>query len=278
MPSTISDFTVNVNDTVYIDRWGISTLAEFITALGLQVWNKSPREVYIKALIEDPNSNWTFDDNTTTKQLGKVDGFNYENFYVNLKRAVPSTDVEDEQFTLKIEFYKDNSYSQKVDTLSKTITVNIIDFRNTAGWTTQIDDFDDCTAQGWSLSGFTVSSSASVNPNGCSLTFTKTSSSGTAYIAKSISVPTGVQKATLVFYYGVAGYGTYKDESELRVYVNNTKVFSLRSDGKKGGWWQSSIDLTQYAGQNITVKIEEYLKAWGSVTFALDDIIFAYKS
>jgi len=35
MPSTSSDFTVAVNDVLYVDRWGISTLTTFNTTLNV---------------------------------------------------------------------------------------------------------------------------------------------------------------------------------------------------------------------------------------------------
>jgi len=296
MPSSTSDFTVAVNDVLYVDRWGISTLTTFNTNLNIQVWNQSPQPIYVKAVINDPNGNWKFDGDTTAKQLGEARGFDYANFKATLKRAVPSSDVEDEQFTITFEFYKDSSYSQKVDQISKTIKANIIDFHaSPANWTVSIDDFDDGTAQGWS-GDFSVSNVASVKSNGYSMYYYLSGTTATKlpYISKSISVPSGVSKATLIFYYGAhlfSGWnGKYARLNYVRVYMNDTKIYEDHIDAKVDydpthkyvGWNQIGIDLTPYAGQDITIKIEfEEKLDYTSVMYiktAVDEIIIAMKS
>lgn len=293
MPSSTSDFTVNVNDVLYVDRWGISTLTTFNTNLGIQVWNQSPRPVYVKAIINDASGNWKFDDDTTAKQLGSVGGFDYATLNVTLKRAVPASDIEDEQFTITFEFYKDSSYSQKVDQITKTITANIIDFHaSPSGWTVNIDDFDDGTAQGWSADLFGVSDIASVQANGYSMYYYYGGSTTHKYpnISKLISVPTGISKAGLMFYWGGVTYGycpyhCYNPRIYyVRVYINDSLVYEEHVDAGGGhthnwGWYQVGLDLSAYAGQNISIKIELEVRADNSswVKVAVDDVIFAYK-
>ena len=282
------------------------------TILNIQVWNKAPKTAYIKVLVEDSNGNWTFDDGSTSKNLGSVDGFSYTFFNLTLKRAVPSSDVEDETFILKFEFYKDSSYSQKFDQLSKTITVNIVDFHNPpSDWTVQIDNFDDGTAQGWSLNGFSVSNTASVQANGYSAYYSKSVNNSSASfditLQKTFTVPNDATKVGFGFYWGVVGGGHASDSSsayytrieDLQVYINDTKVYEhhhplymggsgSRTDEQQEGWFNVSLDLTSYKGQNITIKIrvQGELKGWwwgfgsgGSayIRLAIDELMFTYK-
>ena len=275
MPSSTSDFTVN--DVLYVDRWGISTLSTFNTTLNVQVWNQSPQPIYVKAVINDSNGNWKFNDGTTEAKLGEVKGFDYAVLNAVLKRAVPSADVEDEQFTITFEFYKDSSYSTKIDQITKTIKANIIDFHSSpSGWTVSIDNFDDGKDDGWSLSTFGISDSASVESNGYSAYCSALNKTITPYMTKSISIPSGISKGALAFYWGTAGPGDVED-LYVRVYVAGTKVYEDHAS-VKGGWFQVGIDLTHYAGQDIDVKIEAMLNAGGLIHIAVDEIIVATKS
>ena len=121
MPVSTADFSINITRNLFVDRWGISTLTDFTTTLYSRFDNKSPKPVYIKAIITDTSSNWTFDDGGTTKTLGSVDAFGTSHKYIKLKRAVPTADVEGEQLTVTFEIYKDSKYTQKVDQITKTI-------------------------------------------------------------------------------------------------------------------------------------------------------------
>lgn len=118
MPSSTADFSVDVMKNIYVDRYGISTLSEFNTTIYAQFSNKSPQLIYVKAVINDTNGNWTADDGTTSKELGSVDAFGTTDKYLTLKRAVPSADVEDETFTITFEIYKDSGYTQKIDQIN----------------------------------------------------------------------------------------------------------------------------------------------------------------
>jgi len=189
-------------------------------------WNQSPQPIYVKAVINDSNGNWKFDDGTTAKQLGEVKGFDYAVLNAVMKRAVPSSDVEDEQFTITFEFYKDSSYSTKIDQITKTIKANIIDFHASpsSGWTVSIDDFDDGKDDGWSLSTFGISDSASVKADGYSAYCSVSSTTKTPYMTKSISIPSGIGKGALAFYWGTAGPGDVQD-LYIRVYTGETKVY-----------------------------------------------------
>ena len=295
MPVSTADLSVDVMKNLYVDRYGISTLTEFNTIVYAKFSNKSPQLIYVKAVITDANGNWTFDDGTTSKELGSIDPFGSSNKYFTLKRAVPSEDVEDETFTITFEIYKDSGYANKIDQITKTITAYIVDFRNNANWTTEVSDFDDGTAQGWTLNLFTISDVASITADGYSAYYYLSGTTATKYpsVEKTISIPSDVSKAGLIFNWGAhlfSGWnGKYARFKYVRVYINGTKVYEDYVNAtvdydpthKYVGWYQGSIDLTPYAGQSITIKIEFEEKLDYSSTMwikaAIDDIIFTHK-
>jgi len=283
----------DVSKTLYIDRYGISTLEEFTTRMYARFKNQSPQLVYVKAIILN-TTEWTFDNGSTSKNLGSIDAFGYSDKYFTLKRAVPTADIE-ESFTMKFEFYKDSGYTKKLEEVTKTVYANIIDFRNSTEWTSELTDFEDGTEQGWTLNLFSISQDASIEAGGYSAYYYLSGTTATKYpsIEKTISIPAGVTKAGIIFYYGAhlfSGWnGKYARFNYTRVYVNGELIFEdyinaavdYNPTHKYIGWYQSSVDLTEYAGQNITVKIEFELhldktsSMW--IKSALDDIIFAYK-
>ncbi|WP_461866423.1 hypothetical protein [Thermococcus sp.] len=293
MPSSTKDLSVDVAKKMYIDRYGISTLTEFNTTLFVRFRNQSPQLVYVKAIIEDANGNWTFDNGSTSKNLGSLDSLGTTNKYVTLKRAVPSTDVE-ESFTIKFEFYRDSGYTQKVDTLTESIEANIIDFRNSTDWTINLTDFEDGTEQGWTLNLFSITQDASIEANGYSAYYylTGTTVSKHPSLTKTISVPTTATKAGILFHYGAHMYVWGVEQpayfNYVCIYVNGSKVYEdylhIKADRyheKYVGWYQASIDLTQWKGQDVEVKIELELKLYRTsnmwIKAAIDDVIFAYK-
>jgi len=289
MPVMTADLSVDIARKLYIDRWGISTLTDFTTNLYAQFSNKSPQLVYVRAVIDDTNSNWTFSDGTTQADLGSVDAFGTTDKYLTIKRAVPSTDIEDEAFTLKFEFYKDSKYTQLLDTITKAMTANIVDFHSSpSGWTTSIDTFDDGTVQGWSLTNCSIDSSASINGTGYSIYY----NGGTKTIAaeKAFTIPSGISKAAVMFYWGAHTYGGYHYSGYsayfkyVRVYINGTKVYEDYVNAGGGGhhyigWYQVGIDLSQHAGQDVTIKIEleSSVQSYSWCRMAIDDVIFSYK-
>jgi len=287
MPSSTKDLSVDVAKKMYIDRYGISTLTEFNTTLFVRFRNQSPQLVYVKAIIEDANGNWTFDNGSTSKNLGSLDSLGTTNKYVTLKRAVPSSDVEGESFTIKFEFYRDSGYTQKVDTLTESIEANIIDFRNSTDWTINLTDFEDGTEQGWTLNLFSITQDASIEAGGYGAYYNNCGTHGIKRpsLTKTISIPSGITKAGILFYWGVAIYHQYHaDEFKyVRIYVNGTKVYEdyvhKKSNGALG-WCQASVDLTPWKGQSVEVKIEMEGRTDGNdryIKYAIDDVIFVYK-
>ena len=295
MPATTEDFSVNVMKNLYVDRYGISTLTEFTTTIYAQFSNKSPQLVYVRAILNDPTGNWTYDDGTTSKDLGSVDAFGTSNKYFTLKRSVPPSDVEDEQFTITFEIYKDSSYTQKIDQIVKTIMAYIVDFRNNSNWTTDLSNFDDGTAQGWTLNLFSIDNTASIEANGYSAYYYLSGTTATKYpsIEKTITVPSGATKAGLVFYWGAHLYsawnGKYSRFKYVRVYVNGTKIYEdyvnatvdYNPTHRYEGWYQVSVDLSSYAGQSVIIKIEfeEKLDYSSSmwIKSAIDDVMVVSK-
>lgn len=297
MPISTADLSTDVTKNLFIDRWGISTLTDFTTKLYARFENKSPQFVYIKAVINDPSRNWTFNDGTTAKTLGAVGGLGITHKYLTLKRAVPSIDVEGEQFTITFEIYKDSAYTQKIDQIAKSITAYIVDFKNNTAWTlVDNSDFDDGTAQGWTLSLFTIASTASLIASGYSAYYYLSGTTATKYpsLKKTITLPPATV-AGLIFYWGAhlfSGWPLSRAYLKyVRVYVNGTKIYedyvnasvnnSNNTPNRCEGWYQVGIDLTQYAGQSVTIKIEFELKLDESrnmwIRSAVDNILVVAK-
>ena len=292
MPVSTADFSVDVIRNLFIDRYGISTLSEFNTDLSVQFSNKSPQLIYIKAVLNDPNGNWTFDDGTTSKNMGSIDAFGTTARYLTLKRAVPSADVENETFTVTFEIYKDSGYTKKIDQIVKTITAYIVDFRNNSNWNVEVSDFDDGTAQGWTLNLFSINDAASIKADGYAAYYQHVGSTKTPSLEKNISVPSGI--AGLIFYWGAHLYsawnGSYARLYYVRVYVDGAKVYEdhvntavdYNPTHKYLGWFQVPIDLSPHAGKTVNVKIEFTVKtdrtSYEWVRIAVDDILLVSKS
>ncbi|GAB6102363.1 hypothetical protein JCM16138_15860 [Thermococcus atlanticus] len=299
MPSSTTDLSVNVAKKLYIDRYGISTLTDFNTLLYARFRNQSPQLVYIRAVIEDANGNWTFDDGTTTEDLGSVPEFGTTDKYMTLKRSVPTADVE-ESFRVKFEFYKDASYTQKIDEITENIEANIIDFRNSTEWATDLADFEDGTEQGWTLNLFNITQDASIEAGGYSAYYLLNNTKETVHpsIKKTISIPSTAAKAGLLFYWGASLSDTYGKTTVkmeyVRVYINGKKVYedyvnkAVAHDHPgvpnhaRLGWYQASIDLTPWKGQNVEVKIEfemwiDWIHSGIYIASAIDDVMIVSK-
>lgn len=288
MVSSTSELSVDVIRNLFIDRYSISTLSSFNVDLSVLFSNKSPQPVYIRAVLNDPAGNWTFSGGSTTKDYS-IGGFGSTTQTITLTRAVPSADVEAEQFTLTFEIYKDSGHTQKIDQIVKTITAYIVDFRNNSNWTTDVSDFDDGTAQGWTLNLFSISDVASIEAGGYSAYYDHYGSTKYPSLEKDISVsssPTG-----LIFYWGAyltsANAYAYARLYYVRVYIDNVKVYedhvnaSVDYGHKSLGWYQVPIDLSSYVNKTIHVKIE--FQVWTSgggehTRIAVDDILLVSKS
>lgn len=287
--SSFIDIT-EASKTIYVDRYGISSLTDFTVRMYVSFRNQSLKTAYVRVVINDPNANWTFDDGTTSKNLGSVPVFGTSAYFFTLKRPVPETDTE-ESFNLVFEVYKDSNYTQLLGTSTKTVNVIIADFRN-AGWLGEFYDFEDGTAQGWTLNLFSISQTASIEAGGYGLYyyFSGTCATRKPSVMKEITIPQGVSKAGVLLYYGAHIYSNwdsgYAYLNYVRFYVNDELIAedyvnkSINKGNLYAGWYQTSADLSDYIGQTITLKIEFEIKLTATykqyIKLGADDIMIIY--
>ena len=274
---------------IYIDLATSGSLSTFNVTQSIYSKNKGAQRVYLKATLIDSNGKWTFDDGTTSKELGYIDGFSEKDITVVLQRANEG-EVE-ESISIKVELFKDSGYTQLVDSYTIPIEVIIADFVNSSNWTILTHDtFDDGTSQGWTTSNGGVSDTASIEANGYSL-YNSLRTGDVTFSKSSVSIPSA-SKVVLIFHtahYASSGSYTYPTHyiNNLRVKVENDeytlyKGYLLYKHGTsvvRKGWYQFGLDLTKYSGKTVDLSIVlyHYLSAsFTNITY-LDEVKIAYK-
>jgi len=219
----------------------------------LTVKNQSAQTLYFKLFNAIPN--WDFGTTlpgTDDKELGAVSAGASKNFLIDMVREVPAGEITDEG-NLTLKAYTDAGYSNEIASADLYVTIDIADTEN---WTdVEIFDFNDGTAQGWTLYGFSVDSSRSVEAGGYSLR--GSTELKDMYISRTISIP-NCTKCFLSFFYVV--YIDYDDRVQnLRIYADEDMVFQYPSKLPEHDYWDKiSVDLSPYKGESKLIKIVIY--------------------
>lgn len=220
----------------------------------LLVKNQSNITVYFK--LFETIGNWQFGTSlpgSDNVALGGISPGTESLALLDMVRSKPAGEALDTgNFILKA--YSDSGYTVEIASQTLAIQMRIEDLEN---WTdVTISDFDDGTAQGWSLSNLSVVSDKSVEAGGYSLrgTFQAWDS-----LTKTLSIP-NKNKVRIAFFFAMyhTGYCTFALKP-LRVLVDGTEVFyvsqgfSIFSTTK--GWYKAVADLSAYKGLSKSVQI-----------------------
>ena len=261
-------FVANLNaDKIFIDMSNIPDPTKHTFKLRIQ--NQANAGLYFKIVCNV--SNWSIYA-PTNGQLGFVNSGSTQDFDVTISRTKPSAETTDTGY-FTIQAFTDSGYSNKVAEANLNATVYFEDLEN---WTDVIiSDFNDGTAQGWTLgSGLSILNNKSVETGGYSVESSILSAGGrTFYIEKTITIPNR-NKVRLNFYLATKIYNynsqyTYISYiSNMSIKCNNNKVFEIvpiiwggnipPSSTYLYGWTKFCGDLSAYKGQSVTVRIEFY--------------------
>lgn len=270
MMVVVTEFVANLNaDKIYMD---LTYLADpILKKFWLTIQNQGLSTLYFKIINNIPN--WTLDTPADGK-LGSVATGVTTTFTSIITRANPGAETTDSG-SLKIEAYTDSGYTNKIGDATLDVTVYIEDLEN---WTDVAkSDFDDGTAQGWTLDNLTISSDLSVEVSGYSAsgsisrTNTKGITSKTCSASKSLTLPDR-NKVRVAFFMAFREVGNHSYAREqvlnldVRVDGKNLDIPFLIKEvsGSKTeslGWIKLTADLTSYKGQMLPLKITFVLVA-----------------
>lgn len=228
---------------------------------GLFVRNQSSQTLYFKLFNAIPN--WDFGTElpgTDEKELGSIGAGGSVWYPIDMVRELPVDEVIDTgNFTLKA--YSDADYLNEIDSDPLSMVASIEDIETWDDVT--ISDFDDGTAQDWTLDGFEVNPAKSVEASGYSLrrVFSDTHTVGHWiywYAQKSVYIPNRL-KCRLGFFYTWA-YGNFDKvrKGYIIVYVDGVAVFYENrkvAPASVSNWQKYLVDLTSYKGQTVLLKI-----------------------
>lgn len=282
-------FTAYANsNNIVLDSTYLADPIEY--SIPILIQNQSTQDLYFKVVVGNPN--WSLV-SPTNGELGSVGATTSSAFGIKLQRTKPTTDVV-ETIPLTIEAYTDSGYTNKVDEGSLDVNITIANIRNWANVT--IYDFDDGTAQGWTLgSGWSVSNAASVQPGGYSLEYYNVGKATfTGSVSLTTTLPTNAKVAMNLLM--AAKFNPLSTKivrlNYIKIKVNGNDVFMISNMSKIGyeftgasddrihvyDWANLGVDLSAYAGQTVTINIEvsvysDYYanKFW----IWIDDIIIA---
>lgn len=269
MVNTELIFEANLNAAIpYIDKkW----LADPINhSWSLKVKNQSNQTLYFKLFNAIPN--WDFGTTlpgTDELVLGGIGAGSEINPIIDMVREVPVGETYDGGiFTLKA--YTDPAYVIEIASADRYVTIDIQDIEN---WTdVEIFDFDDGTAQDWTLHDFVVWSDKSVEAGGYSLRCDHWGIAADAYISRAIVIPNR-NKCNLSLFCAIAG-----NYSNLRVHVDTEMVFQYHATIPTSAYWTKfSVNLSPYKGQTKTIKIVVRAPEYSYQNFWWDRIVVAGK-
>jgi len=263
------------------------------------VWikNTSDTPLYFKIVCDIPN--WELTHTPDVPADGKIGAVNAgATKYVigAIRRSKPAGETEDTG-RIKVEAYPDSAYTGLIESHSHPTTIYIEDLEswsNVQKW-----DFDDGTAQGWTLDHMSISDEKSIATPGYSARFYETQSAWSGaphpfYLERSITLP-NTTKVRLSFYFAAschAGEQCYCNYFD--VLVNGEILQSLVKHGGYSwsglwhghdadiGWSKVGVDLSDYRGQTVTIRINVryYISCLGSSGYGkmfIDDIVVAGK-
>jgi len=280
---------VGSSDKVVLDTTYLTDPVTY--SFSLPISNQSTQPLYFKIRTNDPN--WTIT-SPSGGVLGEIGEAGNAEYAITIQRAKPTTDTT-ETVTFTVEAYTDSNYTNLVDSTTFSITITLADIRHWQNVT--IYNFDDGTAQGWSLGSLNISNDLSVEAGGYSAKgYTSVSGSHITKLynlTRSITLPNNANVAlSLMFatksYVSNSSTGNRVDINYLKVTVNGTdeyyanlgKVgyyFDYKSGTVVVPWKQAGVDLSKYAGQQVTIKIEFSVSIISNANFTIwiDDIIIA---
>lgn len=239
-----------IADEVYIDKKWLADPVNHTWIL--KVKNQSNQTLYFK--LFNAILNWDFGTSlpgTDEKELGAVGAGSSISPLIDMVREVPVSEIlDDGNLTLKA--YTDPGYSNEIASADLYVTIDIQDIEN---WTdVTIYDFNDGTAQGWTLEGFSVSDVKSVEAGGYSLGGYCKRTANPCWISRTITIPNR-NKCSLSFFITTAYPSRLLD---ISVYVDGTLVFNYPNvfgSGVATTWAKISVNLSPYKGLTKTIKI-----------------------
>ena len=255
----------------------------------LLIENTCGSPLYFKLIEQIPN--WELGTTTAVPadgKLGAIDAGKSKGFWGVITRNLPVGESEDVGHFI-VEAYPDDTYTGLIESHSHPTTIYIEDLEN---WPdVQKWDFDDGTAQGWTLySGMSISNEKSIE-SGYSVRYyhVRPSQSGWyyyPYLSRSVTLPHKA-KVRLSFYFsGEWGGNGNVAFSYLTVLVNDSPIPLTHGipfgDDKIIHWSKAGVDLSDYRGQTVTIKIRAKWdfsaypsSVWGK--WYLDNIVIAGK-
>lgn len=260
------------NDTIVIDR---TRAADPINhTMVLKIKNQGTSDIYYK--ITESSGSWGIS-SPTNGELGSVSAGSEGYKKVTIQRALPTSDtVETIQFTL--EAYSDSGYTKLIESTTFSLTAIIADVHSWPSYTKY--GFDDGTTQGWTLSQFIVSSDVSITPGGYSIKCSKYDL-WTGTLTRTVTIPS-TSRAVLLLYYTTTGSGLkYRAIRSFEIKINGNTVYKCGDETNVDGYIHSGgmttwdfigVDLSDYAGQSVTIDIVIY---GYDFNIYVDDIIIA---
>lgn len=260
-------FQANLNaDKIYID---LTYLPDPIkNKFWLKIQNQSLSTLYFKIVCNIPN--WSLNTPADGKLGSVAGGAASGNLMVIIERSKPGSETTDTG-SLKIEAYTDSGYTNKVGEDDLTVTAYIEDLEN---WTDVIkSDFDDGTAQGWTLDPaayMSISNDESVEVGGYSARYSRAGTQGGPYdedveVSKSIALPNRNKVRASIFiayrlYSNLPGYYVYFQWP--RIFVDGIELLYApyervaNNETITEGWLKLTVDLSAYKNQTKTVKFQ----------------------
>lgn len=241
----------------------------------LTINNQSVNTLYFKIYCN--LTNWSLN-TPATGELGAIATGVTTTYTPIITRANPAAEATDTG-NLTIEAYSDSGYTTLVATASLNVSAYIEDLEN---WTnTDVTDFSDGTAQGWTLSNFAISNSFAVVAGGyAALKQVQTSSSvvsagATCTISKSIALP-NTNKVRALFYFAWVGQANGSPRiasfSNVSMQVDGSKVgdipftlASVQNSSSSLGWVKMAVDLSDFKNQTVTLLMSLQINATSTI-------------
>lgn len=255
-------FQANLNaDKICVDLTYLPDTIE--NKFWLTIKNQSLVTLYFKIICGI--SSWSLKTPADGK-LGSIGAGLTSTFYPIIERSKPGSETTDSG-DLTIEAYTDSGYTTKVAEDPLTVTAYIEDLEN---WTdVEKSDFDDGTAQGWTLDPsayMSISNDESVEAGGYSARFYRVASYNTdVSVSKSISLPNR-DKVRAAFFFAYTLHrtaGTWVRTGYVSIFADGVKVFdipfwiqSIGAGEVTVGWLKVVGDLSAYKNQTKTIKLQ----------------------
>lgn len=269
------------NGNIVIDRTRSADPIEY--TFWLQIHNQGTTTMYYKITTADPN--WSIT-SPTNGELGAVDSGATVVKKIQIQRTLPTSDtVETPQFT--VEAYSDSGYTNLIESTNFSIEFVMADIHSFPSYTKY--GFDDGTEQGWTLNStsgnvtVSISSDKSITAGGYCVKIESTDNNvyATITLSKSETLPAN-SRVAMVFFFNMYYRGSYSVKSPkisyIKVKVDGTVVFETSSMNlvTTTTWDMIGVDLSDYAGQTVTIEIEIYLYSIDdNDKVYIDDIILA---